>query len=166
MVGLMLAKKLRYLVIYVLIVVALIFLFQRMPTAYLPNEDQGIMFVQVMLPAGSTVEQTQQVLDQVRSHFLEDEKKAVASMFHGGRPGLFRSRAERGSGIREAQGLGPAPRRGPEGGRPGETRHGQILENPQRQGVRLPAAGRPGAGTGGRASTFNCRTGADWATKP
>jgi HAE1 family hydrophobic/amphiphilic exporter-1 len=81
LVGRMLAKKLRYLVVYLLIVAALVFLFQRMPTAYLPNEDQGIMFVQAMLPAGSTLEQTQQVLDQVRGHFLEDEKKAVASIF-------------------------------------------------------------------------------------
>jgi len=81
LVGQILGKKLRYLVIYLLIVVALVFLFQRMPTAYLPNEDQGIMFVQTMLPAGSTLEQTQQVQDQVRAHFLEDEKKAVASIF-------------------------------------------------------------------------------------
>ncbi len=81
LVGQILAKKLRYLVIYVLIVVALIFLFQRMPTAYLPNEDQGIMFVQTMLPAGSTLEQTQEIQDQVRHHFLENEKAAVASIF-------------------------------------------------------------------------------------
>jgi multidrug efflux pump subunit AcrB len=60
-------------------VVALVFLFNRMPTAYLPNEDQGIMFVQAMLPAGATLEQTEQVLDKVRSHFLEDEKQAVNS---------------------------------------------------------------------------------------
>jgi HAE1 family hydrophobic/amphiphilic exporter-1 len=39
------------------------------------------MFVQTMLPAGSTLEQTQEVQDQVRSHFLENEKKAVASIF-------------------------------------------------------------------------------------
>ena len=81
LVGLILAKKLRYLVIYLLIVVALVFLFQRMPTAYLPNEDQGIMYIQAMLPTGSTLEQTKQVLDEVRSHFLEEEKEAVASCF-------------------------------------------------------------------------------------
>ena len=81
LVGLILAKKLRYLVIYLLIVVALVFLFQRMPTAYLPNEDQGIMYIQAMLPTGSTLEQTKQVLDGVRSHFLEEEKEAVASCF-------------------------------------------------------------------------------------
>ena len=81
MVGAILAKKLRYLVIYLVIVAVLVFLFQRMPTAYLPNEDQGIMFIQAMLPTGSTLEQTSQVLDQVRNHFLEDEKDAVASIF-------------------------------------------------------------------------------------
>jgi multidrug efflux pump subunit AcrB len=99
LVGRILAKKLRYLVIYLLIVVALVFLFQRMPTAYLPDEDQGIMFVQAMLPAGSTLEQTQKVQDQVRRHFLEDEKEAVASMLHGRRPELFRRRAERRHGL-------------------------------------------------------------------
>ena len=150
LVGRILAKKLRYLVIYLLMVAALVFLFQRMPTAYLPNEDQGIMYIQAMLPAGSTLEQTKQVLDQVRSHFLEDEKEAVASMFHGRRPGLFRSRAERGAGVRQAQGLGAAPRGGPESKCPGRTRHGKVLEDPQRQGVCLSAPGRPGAWPGGR----------------
>jgi len=77
----MINRKMRYLIIYVLIVAALGYLFQRMPTAYLPNEDQGIMFVQAMLPAGSTLEQTEQVMNQVRNHFLEAEKEAVASIF-------------------------------------------------------------------------------------
>ncbi|MDD2903904.1 MAG: efflux RND transporter permease subunit, partial [Syntrophales bacterium] len=75
------SRKLRYLVIYLLIVFAVGFIFWRLPTAYLPNEDQGIMFAQVSLPAGSTLEQTKQVLDQVRHHFLVDEKEAVASCF-------------------------------------------------------------------------------------
>jgi len=81
LVGRMIARKTRYLLIYLLIIVILGFLFQRMPTAYLPNEDQGIMFVQTILPTGSTLEQTQQIQDQVRAHFLENEKDAVASIF-------------------------------------------------------------------------------------
>ncbi|MFZ5451003.1 MAG: efflux RND transporter permease subunit [Thermodesulfobacteriota bacterium] len=75
------SRKLRYFVIYVVIACAVGFIFWRLPTAYLPNEDQGVMFVQVSLPAGSTLEQTKQVLDQVRHHFLVDEKEAVASCF-------------------------------------------------------------------------------------
>jgi hydrophobe/amphiphile efflux-1 (HAE1) family protein len=81
LVGRMIGRKTRYLLIYLLIIVILGFLFQRMPTAYLPNEDQGIMFVQTILPTGSTLEQTQQIQDQVRAHFLENEKDAVASIF-------------------------------------------------------------------------------------
>ena len=80
-VGRALAKKRRYLFVYLLIVAALGVLFLRMPTAYLPDEDQGFMYVQAMLPAGSTLEQTEQVLDQVRSHFLVEEKEAVKSCF-------------------------------------------------------------------------------------
>jgi HAE1 family hydrophobic/amphiphilic exporter-1 len=74
-------RKFRYLAVYVVLVAAMVWLFQRMPTAYLPNEDQGILFVQVTLPAGSTLEQTDRVMDQVRSHFLDDEKEAVATCF-------------------------------------------------------------------------------------
>jgi hydrophobe/amphiphile efflux-1 (HAE1) family protein len=81
MVGHILARKIRYLFAYLLIVAALGFLFWRMPTAYLPNEDQGIMFVQASLPAGSTLEQTQQLMEQVRNYFLVDEKEAVAFCF-------------------------------------------------------------------------------------
>jgi HAE1 family hydrophobic/amphiphilic exporter-1 len=81
LVAMILARKARYMFVYLLIVVALGFLFQRMPTAYLPDEDQGFMYVQAMLPAGSTLEQTEQVLDQVRSHFLVEEKEAVKSCF-------------------------------------------------------------------------------------
>ncbi len=81
MAGHFISKKFRYLFIYVLLVAVLGVLFQRMPTAYLPNEDQGILFVQVTLPAGSTLEQTEQVMTQVRTHFLEDETEAVATCF-------------------------------------------------------------------------------------
>jgi HAE1 family hydrophobic/amphiphilic exporter-1 len=80
LVGRVLAKRLRYLLAFVLIVVAMGYLFQRMPTAYLPDEDQGILLVQAMLPSGSTLEQTEAVMDKVRDHFLENETEAVESI--------------------------------------------------------------------------------------
>ncbi len=79
LVGHMLVRKLRYLLIYLLIVGALGFLFQRMPTAYLPDEDQGMLLTQVMLPTGSTLEQTKKVAKEVQRYFLEHEKEAVES---------------------------------------------------------------------------------------
>ncbi|HOI94489.1 MAG TPA: efflux RND transporter permease subunit [Syntrophobacter fumaroxidans] len=79
-VGHALAKKSRYLLAFLLIVAALGALFQRMPTAYLPDEDQGTMYVQAMLPANSTLEQTQEVMAGVREHFLVNEKDAVETV--------------------------------------------------------------------------------------
>lgn len=80
-VGHMLSKRLRYLLVYALLVVALGVLFVRMPTAYLPNEDQGIMYIQATLPPGSTLEQTEVVLSEVRDYMLTNEKEMVASCF-------------------------------------------------------------------------------------
>lgn len=79
-VGRILAKKLRYLMVFILIVAAMGYLFQRMPTSYLPNEDQGIVFVQAILPSGSTLEQTQNVLKKVRTHFEQNEQATVESV--------------------------------------------------------------------------------------
>jgi HAE1 family hydrophobic/amphiphilic exporter-1 len=77
-VGHVLASKTPYVAVFLLIVAALGFLFHRMPSAYLPDEDQGMLFVQVQLPAGSTREQTDAVMAQVQRHMLE-EKDAVKS---------------------------------------------------------------------------------------
>ncbi|MEJ2088523.1 MAG: efflux RND transporter permease subunit, partial [Gammaproteobacteria bacterium] len=66
LVGYTLVRKLRFLVVFLLITAALGLLFRRMPTAYLPNEDQGSMYSQVLLPAGSTLEQTEEVMAQIR----------------------------------------------------------------------------------------------------
>ncbi len=73
------SRKLRYMVIYLLIVTAVGILFHRMPTAYLPDEDQGILLVQINLPSGSTLEQTEKVMNRVRDHFLVNEKDGVES---------------------------------------------------------------------------------------
>ena len=78
-VGHILAARTPYVLAFILIVAVLGFLFRRMPTAYLPDEDQGMLLVQVQLPAGSTREQTDTVMDRVRRHLLEDQKEAVVS---------------------------------------------------------------------------------------
>ncbi|KNC07519.1 multidrug transporter [Klebsiella sp. RIT-PI-d] len=71
----------RYLVIYLLIVIGLAALFLRLPTSFLPNEDQGVFLTMVQLPAGATQERTQQVMDKVTNYFLNDEKANVNSVF-------------------------------------------------------------------------------------
>jgi len=80
LVGHSLSGKLRYLVVFLLIVAAMGLLFLRMPTAYLPDEDQGMLMVQALLPANSTLEQTDRVMQEVQNHFLEHEKDAVENI--------------------------------------------------------------------------------------
>jgi multidrug efflux pump len=73
-------KTVRYLVVYGAIVAVMVFLFLRLPTAFLPDEDQGFIVCQVQLPAGATKERTIQVIEQMEKHFLEDEKEAVETI--------------------------------------------------------------------------------------
>jgi multidrug efflux pump len=80
-VGNMLKHKIPYLLAYLLIIVGMIWLFTRIPTAFLPEEDQGVLFAQVQTPAGSSAERTQVVIDEMRSYLLEKESGAVASVF-------------------------------------------------------------------------------------
>jgi hydrophobe/amphiphile efflux-1 (HAE1) family protein len=79
LVGHALGRKRRYIAAFLVIVVLLGFLFFRMPTSFLPDEDQGILLTQIMLPRGSTFEQTKAVMTQIQDYFLEDEKEAVES---------------------------------------------------------------------------------------
>jgi len=79
LVGRVLARRLRYVAAYLAIVGGLGFLFMRMATGYLPEEDQGILLAQILMPAGATLEQTQAVTDEVRRYFQEHEKEAVES---------------------------------------------------------------------------------------
>jgi multidrug efflux pump len=52
-------------------------MFLRLPTAFLPEEDQGILFTQTMLPAGATAERTMAAIERVENHFLDAEQKNV-----------------------------------------------------------------------------------------
>ncbi len=79
-VGKVLHRSVRFLAIYVVIAAVLALLFLRLPTAFLPEEDQGVMFTQVILPAGASQERTVEVLKKVERHFLENEKDTVRSI--------------------------------------------------------------------------------------
>jgi multidrug efflux pump len=71
----------RYLLVYGVIVVAMGLLFVRVPRSFLPDEDQGILFVQVVAPPGAASELTQKALNEARDYFLKDEKDLVSGVF-------------------------------------------------------------------------------------
>ncbi|MCL1090161.1 efflux RND transporter permease subunit [Shewanella profunda] len=71
----------RVMMIYVALVVAVAWIFMRMPTAFLPDEDQGILFTQAILPTNASQESTIKVLDKVSEHFMaEDGVRSVFSV--------------------------------------------------------------------------------------
>ncbi|EOL9073156.1 efflux RND transporter permease subunit [Cronobacter turicensis] len=80
-VGGILHKTGRYLLLYLLIVAGMTVLFVRLPTSFLPEEDQGVFMTMVQLPSGATQARTQQLLDQVTHYYLNDEKANVDSVF-------------------------------------------------------------------------------------
>ncbi len=61
----------RYLVIYAAVLGAVAFLYNRLPTSFLPNEDQGYLLVNVQLPPGASVNRTEKVMQQVEGFFLK-----------------------------------------------------------------------------------------------
>ncbi len=71
----------RYMLIYGVIVALVVAAFLKIPTGFLPDEDQGILFSLIQLPPGATQERTLRVVEQVEHYFLEDEKRSVKSIF-------------------------------------------------------------------------------------
>jgi len=79
-VGRILGRRGRAAALYVGILAIMAVLFVRLPTAFLPEEDQGRMMVMATLPSGATLEQTRAVADRITRHLLTEEKDAVESV--------------------------------------------------------------------------------------
>ncbi|CDM62084.1 MULTISPECIES: efflux RND transporter permease subunit [Rhizobium] len=79
-VGGMLRRSALFLCIFLLIAACVGYLFTRLPSSFLPEEDQGILISSVQLPVGATADRTQKVLQQVTDHYLNDEKDYVTGV--------------------------------------------------------------------------------------
>ena len=77
----MLSRRRRWLSVFAVMTVLTGWLFLRLPTAFLPNEDQGWMMAQVLTPTGATQERTMKSIEAVERHFMENEKDTVKSVF-------------------------------------------------------------------------------------
>ncbi|CAH0535674.1 putative efflux pump membrane transporter TtgB [Vibrio stylophorae] len=80
-VGFIIKRTTRFFMIFLALVVATAWIFIRMPTAFLPNEDQGVMFAQAILPANATQERTEAVTRKINDYLLNQEGKYVESVF-------------------------------------------------------------------------------------
>jgi multidrug efflux pump len=72
-----LKRNRRFLMAFGVLVVGIVVLFTRLPSSFLPEEDQGILITVINLPVGSTQDRTERVLSEVSRHYLENEKEAV-----------------------------------------------------------------------------------------
>jgi hydrophobe/amphiphile efflux-1 (HAE1) family protein len=77
----LLHHKVKAFIVYVAIVAGMYLMYKEVPTGFLPDEDQGLMFAQAQLPPGSTREQTLEVLKKMEEYFLVEEAENVEGMF-------------------------------------------------------------------------------------
>lgn len=80
-VGRMLHHKLFSGLLYAAVVGILVFVFVKLPSSFLPEEDQGIVLTLVQLPPNATLDRTGKVIDTMTNYFLDKEKDSVQSIF-------------------------------------------------------------------------------------
>jgi multidrug efflux pump len=71
----------RFMMVFAAMAAVMVVMFLRLPTAFLPEEDQGTLFVMVQAPVGATQERTVKVLEQIERHFMDNEKEAMNAIF-------------------------------------------------------------------------------------
>ncbi|AUI86776.1 multidrug efflux RND transporter permease [Vibrio azureus] len=77
----MIKRSVRVMLIFAALTAAVGWMFTKMPTSFLPEEDQGILFGMTILPANSTLEQTEEVMGKISDYYLNNEKESVNSVF-------------------------------------------------------------------------------------
>lgn len=80
-VGYVAARAFRFFIVYAVIIAGLGYMFTKIPTSFLPDEDQGIMLVQISTPPGATQERTLESVKKVEQYFMEQEKESAISIF-------------------------------------------------------------------------------------
>lgn len=80
-VGGVIRRGLRFLLLFLALSVLMVFLVLRLPSAFLPQEDQGMLFSEITTPVGSTRERTEAAVKQVEEHFMSAEGDLIESVF-------------------------------------------------------------------------------------
>jgi len=75
------AQSKRFVLVYVLMIGGLLYLFTHIPTSFLPTEDQGMMYLIVSTPSGSSMKRTSESLEEIEDYFLKAEDKTIAHLF-------------------------------------------------------------------------------------
>jgi len=73
-------RPIRMFVVFLALVGGAAFMFDKLPSSFIPQEDQGVLLAMIQLPSGATMERTKQVTDQMTDYFLKNEPDAVESV--------------------------------------------------------------------------------------
>lgn len=79
--GFIAKRIMRFILIYLILIIGLIFIFTRLPTSFLPNEDQGVMYLMVNTPSGATAERTLDSIKEIEDSLLSTEKNNIDHLF-------------------------------------------------------------------------------------
>jgi multidrug efflux pump len=79
--GGMISRSKRFFLIYLLLIVGLVFIFIRIPTSFLPNEDQGVMYLTISTPPASSAETTLKSVKEIEDYFLDKEQNSIDHLF-------------------------------------------------------------------------------------
>lgn len=80
-VGYLIARSGRTMLVYALIVAGLGYLFTQLPTSFFPDEDQGILFSEMQLPVNASKQRSIEVMNRIEDYYLEQESENVESVF-------------------------------------------------------------------------------------
>lgn len=71
----------RFVLIYILLLGGLFLIFSRIPTSFLPDEDQGVMYIMASTPPGTSAEVTLESVKKIEDYFLTQEDKNIDHLF-------------------------------------------------------------------------------------
>lgn len=77
----MLNRPARFMLMFALLTLVMGWMFTRLPSSFLPPEDQGVLISQIISPVGSTQERTMESINQLEKHFMENEKEVADAVF-------------------------------------------------------------------------------------
>ncbi|MBC2775472.1 efflux RND transporter permease subunit [Rhizobium sp. AQ_MP] len=77
----LLKRPLRVMLMFAIVIGGLSWLFLRLPSSFLPQEDQGVLMTIVQLPNGATVTRTEEVIKKIEDYYLDQEKDAIQDVF-------------------------------------------------------------------------------------
>lgn len=77
----LLKRPMRVMLIFALIIGGVAYFFNRLPSSFLPQEDQGVLLTIIQTPTGTSIDTTDEVVKKVENYFLENEKDNVDAVF-------------------------------------------------------------------------------------